>query len=93
MLEYYEKLLHLISQMWDEFHNWRLTLSFEMIPLGYVIYTLEADIETIILVGDTPCKMANKGEVELESQEEGIKIDIDGMLGLCNRDKLIKFQD
>jgi len=37
--------------------------------------------------------MANKGEVEFECQEEGVKIDIDGILGLCNRAKPIKFQD
>lgn len=53
-LENIEKDLHLVLQLWDEYHNFQSNQCFEMIRLGFGIHTLEVYVRMKIGVCDSP---------------------------------------
>src|SRR5688572_28235097 len=65
----------------------------EVIQLELDIAELKANMRNRIRVLRNPCQVVENNKLELVPPEEGVVVDIEEILGICNRAEPIKFQD
>ena len=86
-------LRDLMSQLSDELCNMHITRCHEVIQLELDIAELKANVRNRIGVLRSPCQVVKNNKLELVPQEEGVVVNIEEILCICNRAKPIKFQD
>ena len=93
MSQYLERevmMRNFLSQKMDELHNMHLRRCQEVIQLELDIAGLKANMRKWIGVRRTPYQEAKNGKLEVVPQEEGVVVDIEEIMGLCNQAESIK---